>query len=226
PGQARYCPACGQSVKVIKRPWQEVVSELATELLDVDGRMLRSLWNLLVHPGYLSNEYINGRRVSHTSPLRMYLVISLVFFFALPAILPDSGGAQAVDQLPVEQYSRAMFLLMPVFALVMKVFYRRAYYLEHLVFTLYLFSAMFIVFGLMLPIEAAADRYLAVMLVQLALLAYALAYLIVALRVTYRESWLKTSLKSVALLFISMMMVSGVFFGIDFLKPGLDGPLQ
>lgn len=195
---------------------------MATELLDLDGRMLASLRALLIRPGYLSLEYINGRRASHTSPLRMYLVISLVFFFILPIMLPESPG-DAAGELDMEQYSRAMFLLLPVFALVLKGFYRQDFYLAHLVFTVYLFSAMFIVFGLMLSIEVAADKYVAMMLVQLLLLAYTLVYFAIALRVTYRETWLKTISKLLALLLIFMVMTGGVINGVNQLQVQATG---
>jgi hypothetical protein len=56
--------------------------------------MLVSIRYLLTRPGFLSFEYINGRRLSYTSPVRMYLLISLVFFFILPLLLflPIIGG--------------------------------------------------------------------------------------------------------------------------------------
>ena len=200
PGQADFCPACGQSVKVINRPWREVLGELLTELIDFDGRMLVSLRLLLTRPGFLSHEYVNGRRLSYTPPIRMYLVISLVFFFVLPLILPDSTLNNPAHRVSVDQYSQAMFVLLPLFALVLKGFYRRSYYLAHLVFTVHLFSAMFIILAIMLPMEVAADRYIAVLLLQVILLIYMLAYFVIALRVNYRESWLKSSLKMLALL--------------------------
>jgi hypothetical protein len=208
PGQADFCPACGQSVKVITRPWREVCGELISELIDFDGRMMISLRSLLIRPGFLSFEYINGRRLSYTSPIRMYLVISLVFFFVLPLILPGSAVTSPGNELAVDQYSQAMFLLLPVFALVLKGFYRQVFYLAHLVFTIHLFSAMFIVFAVMLSMEVAADQYLAVMLAQVLLLIYMMAYFVIALRVTYEENWLKSSLKFLALLLIFLTILA------------------
>ncbi len=117
PGQADFCPACGQSVKAITRPWRDALGELVTELFDFDGRMFVSLRLLLTRPGFLSYEYINGRRLSYTSPIRMYLVISLAFFFVLPMILPDVPGTSPSHEVSVDQYSQAMFLLLPIFAL-------------------------------------------------------------------------------------------------------------
>lgn len=209
PGQADYCPACGQSVKVITRPWREVVGELLTELFDFDGRMLVSLRLLMTRPGFLSFEYINGRRLSYTSPVRMYLVISLAFFFILPLILPESTVTSPSHVVSVDQYSQAMFVLLPIFALLLKMFFRQVFYLAHMVFSVHLFSAMFIVFAAILSIEVQADRHIVVLMIQLALFIYMLAYVLIALRVTYRESWLRSSLKCFVLLMLFLPIIAG-----------------
>ncbi len=196
-------------MKEITRPWRDAIRELLTELFDFDGRMLVSLRLLLTRPGFLSYEYINGRRVSYTSPIRMYLVISLVFFFVLPLILPDVTVTSPRHEVSVDLLSQAMFLLLPLFALLLKIFYRQTFYLAHLVFAVHLFSAMFIVFALTMSIESAADRYVAVMLLQLVLLVYVIVYFIVALHTTYQQSWLKSVLKFLALLLIFLPILGG-----------------
>jgi hypothetical protein len=206
----RYCPVCGQSVLNIRRPWSAISRELLRELFDLDGRMIRSLRLLLGHPGYLTRQYMDGRRASYTPPLRMYLVISLAFFLLLPLVIPDSpdpGPARAVS---IDRYSRAMFLMLPVFALLLKLFYRRDFYLVHLVFTLHLFSAMFIGFVAIMSIEAAADRYLTMIFVQSALLLGMVVYCVAALRTAYGESWLSSTVKFLGLLVLFLPVLAGV----------------
>ena len=205
---ADYCPSCGQSVRMISRPWLEFAREMLAELLDFDGRMLRSMKLLLTRPGFLSYEYINGRRVAYTSPIRIYLVISLVFFFVLPLILPGSSITSPDHEFSVDLYSKGMFLLLPVFALLLKIFYRQFFYIDHLVFTVHLFSAMFIVFAILLSIETLADRYILVMLVQVIFLIYMLAYFVIALHTFYRQSWLKSILKFFGLLIIFLPILA------------------
>lgn len=205
---AGFCPSCGQSVKEISRPWLEFVREMLTELLDFDGRMLRSMKLLLTRPGFLSYQYINGRRVAYTSPIRIYVVISLVFFFVLPLILPGSSMTSPDHEFSVDLYSKGMFLLLPVFALLLKIFYRRPFYIDHLIFTVHLFSAMFIVFAILLSIETLADRYILVMLVQVILLICMLAYFVIALHTFYRESWPKSILKFFALQLIFLPVLA------------------
>jgi hypothetical protein len=195
-------------VRAISRPWLEFAKEMLSELLDFDGRMLRSMKLLLTRPGFLSYEYINGRRVAYTSPIRIYVVISLVFFFVLPLILPNAPAVSPGHEISVDLYSKGMFLLLPIFALLLKVFYRRSFYIDHLVFTVHLFSAMFIVFAILLSIETLADRYLLVMLVQVIFLIYMLAYFVIALHTFYRQSWLKSTLKVFALLLIFLPILA------------------
>ena len=143
----------------------------------------------------------------------MYLVISLVFFFVLPLILPKPAVSNTANEIVVDQYSQAMFLLLPVFAFVLKMFYRHSYYLAHLVFIVHLLSAMFIVFAIMLSIEVAADQYLAVMLLQFVLLIYMVAYFVIALRVVYQQSWLKSVFKFLAIILIFLAIIGGAIEG-------------
>ena len=137
----------------------------------------------------------------------MYLLVSLVFFFVLPMILPDSQYSNQGHRLSVDLYSKGMFLLLPVFALLLKFFFRKRFYLEHLIYTTYLFSFMFIVFAAMMAIETTADRYLAVMLLQVLLLLYTIFYFIASLRKCYGESWLGCGLKALGLLLIFLPLL-------------------
>jgi hypothetical protein len=197
---ARFCDACGQSVKVFSRPWLEIVREVVEETLDLDGRMFRSLVLLMRRPGFLSAEYIRGRRVAYTPPVRMYLVISLLFFLVLPLILPAPRNVSPDHQFSVDLYSKGMFIMLPVFALLLKGFYRRFFYWDHLVFSIYLFSASYVVFAFLLSLETLADEYLLVALVQVVLLIYMVSYWLLAMRCVYGESWLRTAFKFLGLL--------------------------
>jgi hypothetical protein len=103
--QGPFCHACGQEVKPIDPPLALFVRESGKELLDVDGRIWRSLRRLIVSPGFLTREYVEGRRVPWLSPLRLYLLTS-VFFFAVSAFVGGddpvqvqmSGDAKQVEE--------------------------------------------------------------------------------------------------------------------------------
>ncbi|MEE4282931.1 MAG: DUF3667 domain-containing protein [Pseudomonadales bacterium] len=57
--------------------------ELLRETFDVDSRILNTFRLLLIQPGQLAVEFSRNRRASYISPIRLYLFISLGFFFLL-----------------------------------------------------------------------------------------------------------------------------------------------
>lgn len=49
-------------------------------LTHADNRILRSLKFLVVRPGHLTNEYMEGRRKPYLQPVQLFLVVNLLFF--------------------------------------------------------------------------------------------------------------------------------------------------
>ena len=76
----QYCSDCGQEDREVRRPFWRILSQLLHAIFELDGRVYRSLFFLYTRPGYLSGEYVNGRRTRYTPPLRMFLVLSISFF--------------------------------------------------------------------------------------------------------------------------------------------------
>ncbi len=52
--------------------------------LHLDSRLLRSLRGLLTRPGFLTAEFIAGRRVPYMKPLPLFFVIALIFYLFFP----------------------------------------------------------------------------------------------------------------------------------------------
>ncbi|MDX1410053.1 MAG: DUF3667 domain-containing protein, partial [Saprospiraceae bacterium] len=188
-----------------------VVTKMLGEVFDWDGRAINTIKHLLVHPGRLTLDYLAGFRKKHTPPIRLYLVVSLLFFIILPIIMPTPAEPDPVsaDTLATEQYSRMMFVLLPVFALFLKLLYRNRFYVEHLVFSMHVFSAMFLVFALMLSMENPADQSLIWVSIQVAVFAYMIWYCLTALHVVYQDSWWVCALKFIALVALFLPTLSG-----------------
>lgn len=87
-----------------------------------------------------------------------------------------------------------MFVLLPVFALVLKLLYirRRRYYAEHFVFLLHVHAFVFAVFSLLLVLRELG--WLAGW-VQFALVTWIMVYIYVAMLRVYGQRWLKTLVK-------------------------------
>jgi len=113
PLAGQYCVECGQRHRARMISVFELLRDVFDDLLSWDSRMWRSLRPLLLRPGRLTNEYLNGRRMYYTPPLRMYLVLSVIFFLltSLTTLgsLDDSGfviDGDGVGIRPTEQRSQ------------------------------------------------------------------------------------------------------------------------
>jgi len=78
-----FCANCGQKNRIYKLSLRDILSEAIEELLDVDSRLFRTLRALYLKPGLLTAEYLAGKRIKYISPVRLYLVASVIFFLLL-----------------------------------------------------------------------------------------------------------------------------------------------
>ena len=88
-----YCAQCGQHVHDSARGVSTLFHDAWHVATHVDGRLWRTLAALLLRPGFLTREYFAERRARYLPPVRVYLVLS-VLFFALPS---PGGKATAED---------------------------------------------------------------------------------------------------------------------------------
>lgn len=85
PGADRFCPACGERrITQTDLSLAGFIRDGWAELTSVDTRLARTLHALLLRPGVLTRDYLAGRRSRYLSPLQLYLLVSLLFFFVLP----------------------------------------------------------------------------------------------------------------------------------------------
>lgn len=87
-----FCPVCGQENQPRVLPFSTVVREACAEFVQIDGKLARTFWALLFRPGFLTAEFLRGRRVAYLSPLKMYLFTSATFFLIASLIFPVSGN--------------------------------------------------------------------------------------------------------------------------------------
>lgn len=193
---------------------RDLVVDAFWELSGWDGRFAATVRKLFTAPGALTRDFLEGRRVRYLSPLRLYLLASLVYFLVAAAV-PAKTSASAVEfsgisigatstpgtpktsapqrvasnmnrtvasqqgltgagrdsalkdiaKAPAvmrpllrrvvldpagfrrgltETMPRVLFALLPVFAAIVAIFYRRRKYPEHLYFSIHLHSFVFL----------------------------------------------------------------------------------
>jgi len=239
---------------------REFVREAAGRYVALDGRFWRTMFALLARPGFLTREYLAGRRRRYIRPARLYLFATLIFFavtrllvgpidifevradtpeeakyvspdkgfnvqmgegaFGSPALqkrwnrfnnLSRSDKAEQLGEGMLRYAPYALFVLLPAFALLLKLVYlgrRRRYprrprlYGEHLVFAAYDHAFVFVAATVMLLILGRTMALtIGVWIVGL--------YLLLSLRSVYGGSWVGLLLRAFVL-FVSYMVLVGL----------------
>jgi hypothetical protein len=75
-----YCSACGQHDVDYHRSFWHFVEDSIEGFFHLDGKFLRSVRYLFTRPGFLTTEFMAGRRTRYSNPLRFYIFASFVFF--------------------------------------------------------------------------------------------------------------------------------------------------
>jgi hypothetical protein len=84
-GAAMGTPFCGQcgEPRVRQRDYslRRFLRESFASVTDLDSTLLRSLAAAIARPGELTADYFSGRRRRYLTPLRVFLICNVVFFF-------------------------------------------------------------------------------------------------------------------------------------------------
>ena len=79
----RYCHNCGQENLEPKETVWHLVQHFFNDITHFDGKFFSTVKYLMRKPGFLSKEYMAGRRMSYLNPIRMYVFTSAIFFIIL-----------------------------------------------------------------------------------------------------------------------------------------------
>jgi hypothetical protein len=79
----RYCTHCGQENLEPKETVGHLIRHFLEDITHFDGKFFVTVKDLIIRPGFLTREYVAGRRMSYLNPIRMYIFISAVFFVVL-----------------------------------------------------------------------------------------------------------------------------------------------
>jgi len=194
----------------------DLVRDLVKETFEVDGRAFRTVRTLFLQPGTLTAEFLAGRRRTYTPPLRLYIVVSVLFFvfaawLAGQGVMLDAGQSIDADapgqaKFLSDELPRLMFILLPIFALLLKVAFSGRLYFDHLIFSIHLHSAAYVVLAFMLPLENVPHWF--PIGLQVLLFAYLLSYFVISVHRVYAASWPGAVAKSLAMLLAYLVLFS------------------
>lgn len=77
-----YCNQCGEKVLTVKdKSFKTILNNIMLTLTFADSRFVRALWLVITKPGMISRDFSNGIRVKNLSPMSVFFVLNLVYFF-------------------------------------------------------------------------------------------------------------------------------------------------
>jgi hypothetical protein len=97
--QGRYCGLCGQeNIEPHESVWH-LVTHFFNDITHFDGKFFSTVKYLLLKPGFLTAEYVRGRRAGYLHPIRMYVFTSAFFFLIYFSFISrhDSAAEQGKD---------------------------------------------------------------------------------------------------------------------------------
>lgn len=98
----KFCPGCGQPAQLHVPSAGEFLHEFIAHYVALEGKLWKSVKLLLLKPGQLTREYIEGRRARYVEPLRLYLSFSIIFFalFKFGGVSFGGGTEEATPARP------------------------------------------------------------------------------------------------------------------------------
>src|SRR6266513_2717010 len=68
---------------VRRRFFRHVIVDALDSFLNFESKFFATIGWLIARPWHLTNQFLAGRRVRYVHPLRLYLLVSILFFFVI-----------------------------------------------------------------------------------------------------------------------------------------------
>ncbi len=82
-GQEKFCPDCGQKNKTAKITFKSFLAEIFNGFISWDAKFWKTIIPLIIAPGKVSKDYVEGKRMRYANPFRFYLTVSIIFFLII-----------------------------------------------------------------------------------------------------------------------------------------------
>ena len=104
----QYCAKCGQLAIHYRRSFRQVFVDALESFLNWDSKFFATMALLMTRPWRLTNAFLSGQRVRYLHPLRLYLLVSILFFLGInqlakSAKIQTPEGMKKVDLNAEEQ---------------------------------------------------------------------------------------------------------------------------
>jgi len=95
--QGKFCYHCGQENLQMKESFGHMMNHAISDYFHFDDQFFSTIKPLFFKPGFLSTEYLAGRRIRYLHPVKMYIFISLIYFLLLFQPVSEPAKANNTD---------------------------------------------------------------------------------------------------------------------------------
>ena len=78
-----FCPHCGQENHDLKVPLGHLAFEVFEGFTHFDTKFYNTMVAIFLYPGKITKDFLEGRRGRYVPPIRLYFLISFIFFLGL-----------------------------------------------------------------------------------------------------------------------------------------------
>lgn len=108
--QGHYCHNCGQENVVPKETFWHMFIHFFYDITHFDSNFFHTVHHLILKPGFLSKEYMLGRRASYLHPIKMYVFSSAIFFLLFFSFFNENGSIAFEVNKPLDSKTRAEYV--------------------------------------------------------------------------------------------------------------------
>lgn len=76
----KYCPNCGQKALPDHLTVKYFIHEFLNNYFSFDSKFLNTVKQLIIKPGFLTIEFIAGRRIRYINPIQLFIFSSFLYF--------------------------------------------------------------------------------------------------------------------------------------------------
>src|SRR6185503_21178833 len=95
--QGRYCHVCGQENVEPKETFWHMFTHFFYDITHFDSKFFETVKDLAFKPGFLSKQYMLGRRASYLHPVKMYVFTSAIFFLLFFSFFSSIAFKSTID---------------------------------------------------------------------------------------------------------------------------------
>jgi len=151
PTSARFCPACGQRTDTGRLTLADIARDLMQRFVDVERGALAFARSLLLRPGSVAREYVEGRRRRYYGPFPTLAVLVGVTALAINAsgfqVLSQDGLPPGPTDLLQRHFNLLLLVQLPLIGAACALLFRHTgrTWAEHMVLAAYALSVRAVV---------------------------------------------------------------------------------